>query len=126
MGTVTVEEVVAAEPGWIVIHADQDGAPGAVIGRAAVEAGTNTSVQVEIEAESATDTLYAMLHVDTGTESEHELPDGDPPVQFEGQIVVTPFSVQTEETVGGRANVSVVDSDHEPDEITVDAGTTVV
>ena len=31
-GTVTIEEVVSAQPGWLVIHVTKDGAPGPVIG----------------------------------------------------------------------------------------------
>lgn len=91
-GTVTVDSVVSDGPGWIVIHAQQDGSPGPVIGQAAVSDGENTDVAVEIDVSQATDTLYAMLHADDGVEGTYEFPDGDPPVQVEGQVVVVPFA----------------------------------
>lgn len=92
-GTVTVDSVTAAEAGWIVIHADQDGAPGPVIGQAAVEAGTTENVSVQIDGDGATSTLYAMLHLDTGAAGEYEFPDADPPVRVDDQIVLAPFQL---------------------------------
>ena len=97
-GTVTVDEVVAAGPGWIVIHADADGSPGPVIGWSAVEEGTNEDVVVEIEEDQATDTSHAMLHDDLGTVGTYEVPGADVPVQVEGQVVNVPFEVQAQET----------------------------
>jgi hypothetical protein len=91
-GTVTVGAVVSDGPGWIVIHADDDGAPGPVVGHAAVSDGENTDVTVDIDTEAATETLYAMLHTDAGTAGTYEFPGDDVPVQVEGQVVVTAFS----------------------------------
>lgn len=92
--TVTVPLVVAAEAGWIVIHTDQDGGPGPVIGQAPVEPGENENVEVTIAAAGATDTLHAMLHSDTGEAGVYEFPDADPPVQdAEGNVVMEPFAV---------------------------------
>ena len=45
---VVIDEVVAAEGGWIVIHQDSDGGYGAVLGHAAVEAGESTDVAVTL------------------------------------------------------------------------------
>jgi hypothetical protein len=92
-GTVTIDSVVSDGPGWIVIHIQADGAPGTVIGNAAVSDGESVDVVVEIDADQATDTLYAMLHTDTGEMGTYEFPDGDPPVQVDGNVVVQPFSV---------------------------------
>ena len=97
-GTVTVDEVVAAGPGWIVIHADDNGSPGPDIGWTAVEEGTNTDVVVEIEEDQATDTLHAMLHDDLGTEGEYEFPGADVPVQVNGQVVNVTFEILAQET----------------------------
>jgi len=90
--TVTVDTVVSDGPGWIVIHADEDGSPGPVIGQAAVSDGENADVSVEIDTEAATETLWAMLHADTGEEGTYEFPDADPPVELEGEIVMQSFS----------------------------------
>ncbi|MCL7454278.1 MAG: LPXTG cell wall anchor domain-containing protein [Anaerolineae bacterium] len=91
--TVTVDEVISDGPGWIVIHAEQDGAPGPVIGWAAVEDGTNTDVSVEIETANATDELYAMLHIDAGVMGTYEFPGADVPAEVDGEVVVESFSI---------------------------------
>ena len=93
-GTVTVPAATAAQPGWMVIHADDNGAPGPVIGFAPVESGENEEVVVEVDEAAATETLYAMLHVDAGTAGEYEFPGDDVPVtDAEGNVVVEPFRV---------------------------------
>lgn len=92
-GTVTVASVVSDGPGWIVIHREEGGTFGAVIGFAPVVDGENTNVVVEIDVSQATETLFAMLHTDTGAEGEFEFPGGDPPVSVNGEIVSPPFQV---------------------------------
>jgi hypothetical protein len=92
-GTVTVDRVVSDGPGWIVIHADNNGAPGAVIGWTAVQDGENLDVVVEIDTDAATETLYAMLHADLGVEGTYEFPGADVPVQVDGQVVTPAFTV---------------------------------
>ncbi len=96
-GEVVVDTVVAAEPGWMVIHADNGGAPGPVIGFEQVAAGENTSVHVEIDATMATPLLFAMLHVDTGEAGVYEfgqVEGADGPVTVDGQVVTPPFNVE--------------------------------
>ena len=88
--TVTIAEVVSAGPGWLVIHAEADGAPGPVLGHAAVDPGRNSEVTVEIDPAGATETLYAMLHVDAGTAGEYEFPGDDGPAMDADGNVVTP------------------------------------
>lgn len=125
-GTVTIDEVVAAEDGWLVVHINEDGGPGPVIGHAAVEAGTNTDVQVEIDELEATTTLFAMLHVDAGTAGEYEFPGDDVPEQNqEGEVVVVPFEVEMGEPMEEGYTVEVIDSRFQPGEITVPVGATV-
>ncbi|HQA69957.1 MAG TPA: hypothetical protein PK801_16645, partial [Aggregatilineales bacterium] len=92
--TVNVPLVLAEQAGWIVIHADEDGAPGPVIGFTPVEEGLNIDVPVEIDVAQATPTVYAMLHVETGTPGEFEFPDADPPAQGAGgSLIVQPFTL---------------------------------
>ncbi len=95
---VEVDEVRASGPGWIVIHKNDDGSPGAVIGQTQVEEGTNSDVTVELSEEASNQqTLYAMLHADTGNEGEYEFDgsDGsaDPPVSVDDSVVVQSFEV---------------------------------
>jgi predicted lipoprotein with Yx(FWY)xxD motif len=91
--SVTIDRVMAAEPGWLVVHADNDGRPGPVVGHSAVAPGENDNVQVQIDASAATATLYAMLHVDRGTMGTYEFPGDDGPVAVGGQVVTPPFAV---------------------------------
>lgn len=89
-GTVTIASVTSDTPGWLVVHAQADGRPGPVIGFAPVGPGQNNDLTVEIDQTAATDTLYAMLHVDAGAEGEYEFPGDDVPATDTGGNVVTP------------------------------------
>ena len=128
-GQVTVPSAVSDGPGWVVIHAEQDGAPGPVVGHAAVSDGENTGIAVDIDTEAATTTLFAMLHTDSGEEGTYEFPDGDPPVKVDGEVVVKPFQAEQDESgINGamQVEVEVLDSEYQPEEVEVSAGTTVV
>ncbi|MDQ7028543.1 MAG: hypothetical protein Q9O62_01545 [Ardenticatenia bacterium] len=88
--TVVVAKVVYDQAGWIVIHKDQDGKPGSIIGWAAIQAGENVNVQVTLQEElMETTTLWAMLHTDVGTIGEF---DGDPSVKVNDQTVMAAFT----------------------------------
>ena len=93
-GTVTIDQIHANDPSWIVIHADNEGGPGAVIGNAAVSVGDNSDVVVEIDLSMATPILFAMLHQDTGIVGEYEFPGDDAPVKVGDGIVNVPFSAE--------------------------------
>ncbi|HSM56705.1 MAG TPA: SH3 domain-containing protein [Candidatus Sulfomarinibacteraceae bacterium] len=97
---VTVPRVDSEVDGWLVIHAEADGAPGPVIGYTAVSAGANENVSVEVDLEGVTPTLYAMLHQDTGEMGVYEFPDADPPVRVDDQVVVRPFTLTDMEEDG--------------------------
>ena len=90
-GMVMIDEVVAAQDGWLVIHAQKDGGIGPVIGYAAVTAGSNTYLTVEIDPMAATETLYAMLHIDEGVKGTYEFPGADGPALVDGKPVTPPF-----------------------------------
>lgn len=92
-GQLVVAEVVSAGPGWIVIHADGGGKPGAVLGHSPVMDGVNTNVTVSIDDSEATPVLYAMLHVDAGTVGTYEFPGSDGPATVNGQMVSPAFNV---------------------------------
>lgn len=92
-GTVTVSRAVINEPGWIVIHADENGAPGPVIGFSPLIAGINAEVLVEVDLDGVTDTLYAMLHMDQGEVGIYEFPGTNGPVIVNDAIITPPFMV---------------------------------
>lgn len=89
---VTLARVELLEPGWALIHADEDGQAGAVIGRIRLEAGVHENVSLTIDRRWATPTLYAVLHEDDGETGLLEYPEGDLPLLVNGEAVVAPFA----------------------------------
>lgn len=92
-GSVTIDRVVSDGPGWIVIHIDDGGSPGPVIGYAPVVDGENTDVVVELNPAEATETLFAMLHVDAGEVGVYEFPGADIPAMVDNAMISPPFTV---------------------------------
>jgi len=92
LGHVVVDKVVAAQDGWIVIHAgDKDGT---VLGYAPVKTGENDKVVVDIDFSKATPTVSAMLHIDAGTAGVYEFPGADVPVKDDaGKVINVPFKI---------------------------------
>jgi plastocyanin len=125
-GTVTIDQVVAAQAGWIVIHIDSNGAPGPVIGFAPVAAGANPDVAVEIDLAQATPTLHAMLHLDAGTLGTYEFPGDDGPVRAGDAVVMVPFQLLEPQASGSEVAVSIVSGAFRDKQISVPVGTTVV
>ncbi len=95
MLTATADFALSEGPGFIVIHADNEGAPGPVAGFAPVAAGANYDVVIELDSEMVTPVLWPMLHVDTGVEGEYEfgtVEGADGPVVVDEQVVVFPIN----------------------------------
>lgn len=95
-GTVTIDSVYSEGPGFVVIHIDNNGAPGPVAGNAWIPAGHSHNVAIDIDTTMATPTLYAMLHTDTGEVGVYEFGtvDGaDGPVAVDGNVVTPSFGV---------------------------------
>lgn len=91
--TVTISQVTSDGPGWIVIHKEQGGGPGPVVGYAAVKSGSNSNVVVKIDSYTATPKLFAMLHTDKGVVGKYEFPGPDVPVMLNGEMVSPAFMV---------------------------------
>lgn len=107
--TVMASSVVSEGPGWLVIHADNDGAPGPVIGQTLVEAGTTANVVVEVDAMGVTPVLWPMLHVDTGEMGTYEfgtVEGADGPVRVNDAVLTFPInaapSISYEGTLDGN------------------------
>ncbi len=115
-GTVTIEKVVAGQPGWLVIHITKGGGPGPVIGQSPVSEGENSNVEVAIDLDQATQQLFAMLHLDIGTEGEYEFPGDDVPVFVDDVIVNVPFNA----TFPITDSVTVSDQDASEGMVTID------
>ena len=92
-GTITIAEAVAQERGWIAVHADDAGSFGPIIGQASLKAGVTTGLIVRIDVDVATETLYAMLHIDGGVFDVFEFPGQDLPVRKDGEPISPAFRV---------------------------------
>lgn len=103
---VTIPSAMIRESGWVVIHRNADGGPQVpdIIGKAMLDAGSNSDVTIQLE-ESVADgeTLWAMLHQDTGTKGEYEFTGSDSPdqpVTAGGDILAKSFMIsQTDPAV---------------------------
>lgn len=95
---VTVADVsIDGAPGWVAVHSDVDGAPGPVLGTAAIDEGSSTDVVITLdEPLAATTPLWPMLHVDDNAVGEYEFPaveGADLPVTEDGAPVMMQITV---------------------------------
>ena len=100
--TLTVASAVIDAPGWLAIHDNADGGPGPVIGFAPLAVGVNTNVQVVLDSAPSADTIFPMLHYDTGEAGVYEfgtVEGADGPVRVGEDVVVGPFDLS-----GGTAD----------------------
>lgn len=101
---VTVPQAsISGSNGWVVIHADDNGSPGAVLGQVFIQEGQSNDVSVPLDQPlSSSQTLYAMIHEDNPADQQYTFPqNGDAPVQADGQVVVKPFQF----TLGGATTM---------------------
>ncbi|MBI4021425.1 MAG: hypothetical protein HY369_04215 [Candidatus Aenigmarchaeota archaeon] len=132
-GSVVVAEVVSDGPGWMTIHNDVNGGPGAVIGQTLVADGENSNVIVTVDTAQFTPTLYAMLHTDAGVLGTYEFPGPDAPVILDGAAVSPGFQAtllvanDTNDTVPAQQTFTVEMSaaGYSPSPLTITAGDTV-
>lgn len=99
-GTLTVDKAVAPTGAWVVVHADDDGAPGTRVGLVHIPAGENTNVAVPLYPVPLTDDLFVAVHADRGEADlfEFDMMDKinspDQPFFVEGNEVATKVSVK--------------------------------
>jgi hypothetical protein len=96
LNRVVVQQVVYGARGWIVIHEDNAGAPGAVLGQTALMPGVSRDVAVTLSRDAVEgEVLYAMLHKDEGVVGTYEFPGPDAPVlNAMGAAIAPPFTVR--------------------------------
>lgn len=92
-GLVRIDSVRSPGPGWVVIHAQEEGAIGSILGVSFVEAGLTEDVVIRIPWREGTPTLYAMVHEDVGREQRFDFPEEDLPVLAIGEPVVAEIQV---------------------------------
>jgi predicted lipoprotein with Yx(FWY)xxD motif len=106
---VIVEDVVSSGPGWIVIYTtNAQGQPDQAIGHAAVKAGDNPNVMVDVDASKAQGTLYAQLQVDKGAQGTYEYPGPDEPLMVGVQMIASTFKIMSAQAVNGGGVTPVV------------------
>lgn len=91
---IVLDTVASAEDAWVVVHADKNGAPGEVLGHTFLEAGISQNLPVLLQGD-VTDTLHAVLHLDTGEPERYEFDEDesvDAPFELNGTIASTSFS----------------------------------
>lgn len=109
--------VLLDQPGWVVVHADNNGAPGEVLGYSSLlPSGLSTGVTVTVDPSAVGNTVWAMLHYDTGTAGTYEFGEvegADPPVlDAGGSPVMSSLLVQPPvqpSTSEGEAAMSAVE-----------------
>ena len=95
IATVTVPMAVVDLDAWVVIRAElAEGILGNVLGYASRSAGIHRDIVIEIDAENATETLYATLHIDRPPLQVFEFPDGlDFELQRRRAPIASPFVI---------------------------------
>ncbi len=101
--TLTVAKVVAAQDGWITVHANTaDNKPGDQLGHTLVKAGENANVVVNLSpTPKAGDKVWPMLHIDAGVIGTYEFPGADAPVIINGNIVMKQITLTAPAMSGG-------------------------
>jgi hypothetical protein len=95
--TVTISQVVLEEDSWIVIYNDVEGEFGEMLGLTWLPAGLHRDVTVDIDPETTTTLLHAVLHIDAGREKEFEYPDNpDVPLRRNSNVIDSPFVLISE------------------------------
>ncbi|NWF69596.1 MAG: hypothetical protein HXY40_10970 [Chloroflexi bacterium] len=83
--TLTFSEVVMDGPGFLVIHDDNNGAPGPVLGVVRLQSGVSFNVVVTLDMGTpSTTTVFPMLHYDTDANNLYEFAGGE----LDGIVVV--------------------------------------
>jgi hypothetical protein len=91
-GLVQVESVVALEPGWLVIHADDDGELGAYLGSTPLVAGRQENLSIHIPWQRGSTNLHAVIYEDNGRPQQLDLPGDDTPFLANGEPVIASFT----------------------------------
>ena len=119
-GLLRIAEAVSTVDGWVVVHADQDGAPGAVLGATPLPAGGGSDLTVTIDPLLATERLFVMLHVEGNGDDSFDpaqdgplLVDGDPliavlEIDLQISVPVLEVAAQTVDAETGRVVIPAV------------------
>lgn len=99
-GTITVARVVAPAGAWVVVHLDDDGAPGQRVGLQYIAAGESTNVEVKLDPLPLTSKLLVAVHADRGAANVFEfdmmdkIGSADQPFFVDGEEVATAVDIK--------------------------------
>lgn len=99
-GSIIVDRVLAPTGAWVVVHLDDDGAPGQRVGLLLVPAGESTDLTVRLDPLPLTDRLFVAVHADRGKPGVFEfdmmnkINSPDQPFFIDGEEVATAVSVK--------------------------------
>ncbi|MRS11816.1 MAG: hypothetical protein EG823_01930 [Actinobacteria bacterium] len=99
-GTLTVDRALAPTDGWIVVHLDDEGAPGQRVGLLRIPAGESLASIVELYPIPLTETLFVAVHADRGEAGlfEFDMMDkinsADQPFFVDGEEVATAVNIK--------------------------------
>src|SRR5690606_10529642 len=85
-GQLRIDAAAAPGPAWIVIHNDQDGELGDIVGFFPLSAETTYPLTMTIQWRDALPQLQAVLYQDAGERGRFE-PDTDTPLVIQGQTI---------------------------------------
>jgi len=97
---ITVARAAAPTSAWIVIHLDDNGAPGSRVGLQHIPAGESTDVAVALEPLPLTDKLFVAVHADAATpgifdfDMMNKINSADQPFFVDGEEVATAVVIQ--------------------------------
>jgi hypothetical protein len=89
-----VDEVDAAQPGWLVVYKDANGSLGEMVGYTLVQPGKNTGLNMAVDSSKIGNDpgLWAVLHMDSGAIGTFEFGGADAPVVVNGKMVEVAFA----------------------------------
>lgn len=94
--TVIIPYVVTDAPVWVVLRADAEGAPGAVLGAVYAAPGVSRDLPIVFDPAAATPTVHAVLHFDSGEANVFEFEEDtnlDAELLRNRQLIDAPFTL---------------------------------
>jgi hypothetical protein len=90
---VVVSQVSLTKPGWVVIHDDNNGVPGNILGARLFDKGKNSGIVELLRALQNGKTYLAVIHEDDGNQHVFSVKTDLPLKDASGTIVMTKFVV---------------------------------